>query len=97
MARINQLHPEYIVNEKMDYCKECVENNRWKTQRKFIKSSLEVFWNGQKLLPHDSENGIEYDYNIVDDQTVEIVGVDDDNNQDVVKKDYFVCNYLVKC
>ena len=87
MARIDERRPEYVVNEKMLH----VENNRWKTHREFIQSSLEVFWNGQKLYPHD------IDYRIIDDQIVEIVGVDENNNQDVVKRDHFVCNYLVKC
>lgn len=88
MARIDERRPEHVVNEKMSPSGSV---NCWSTQQKFVQSSLEVFWNGQKLHPRDSENGIDYDYNIVDDQTVEVISADSSNNSDL-----FICNYTIK-
>lgn len=85
MARINELSPEYVRNEVMNN----VGFNFWQTYKNFIPSSLELFWNGQKLVSY-------YDYNIVDEQTIEILGVNVSNYDDVIKRDIFVCNYLVK-
>jgi hypothetical protein len=90
MARIEQLRPEYVINEKMQH----VDSNRWKVNKKFIQNSLEVFWNGQRLVPQDSED--KYDYAFVDDQVIEILGVDSSDNNSIVKKDIITCNYLVK-
>lgn len=87
MARIDERRPEYVVNEKLTY----VGDNRWETLREFLQSSLEVFWNGQKLHPFDSENGIDYDYEIIGDRTIKIVGANSSNNSDL-----FICNYIVK-
>ena len=61
--------------------------NNWKTSQMFIQSSLEVFWNGQKIVSSR-------DYNFIDDYTIGISGSFDYN--DIVKRDIFICNYLVK-
>jgi uncharacterized protein (UPF0333 family) len=85
VARINELSPEQVKNEIMQPS----GSYFWQTYKNFIPSSLEVFWNGQKLVSY-------YDYSIVDDQTVEILGVNVSNYDDVIKRDVIVCNYLVK-
>ena len=76
MARINELSPEYVRNEVIDA-------NTLRTQKPFIESSLEVFWNGQKLVPVE-------DYIITGDDTIKLV------SECIIKRDIIVCNYLVK-
>lgn len=84
MARINQLIPKRIINEEMVHD----GYNKWTTQQPFFFNSLEVFWNGQKLYFND--------YNYINDQTIEIIGASGSYNDNIVNRDIFICNYLIK-
>jgi hypothetical protein len=76
VARINELSPEYIRNELIDV-------NLLQTQNPFIESSLEVFWNGQKLAPLE-------DYVIIGPKTIKLI------SENIIKRDVILCNYIVK-